>query len=59
MPNVTSNKKKKVTDWDSLEGRWYVQLYSPESHEVGDRDFTVGIADENNEGPIANYIGDK
>ena len=59
VPNVTSNKNKKPTDWDSLEGRWYLQLYSPESHEVGDRDFTVGIADENNQGPIANYIGDK
>ena len=43
VPNVTKNNKQ--PNWDSLEGRWYLQCYSPESHEVTEREFTVGIGD--------------
>jgi hypothetical protein len=41
VPNVFD--KKKDVNWDSLDGRWYAALYSPESHEVSNRDFTVAI----------------
>ena len=53
-------KKRGVEDsdlnWGSLDGRWYLQCYSPESHEVVDRDYTVAIKDESGHGPIANHI---
>ena len=59
VPNVHHKKhKNKDVDWDSLDGRWYAQCYSPESHEVADRDFTVAIKDDDDHGPIANFIKD-
>ena len=43
VPNIYD--KKKDVNWDSLDGRWYAAIFSPESHEVADRDFTVAIKD--------------
>jgi len=48
VPNVSRMNKQMINypaNWDSKEGRWYLQCYSPESHEVAEREFTVGIGD--------------
>jgi len=36
VPLVTGEESEDA-NWDSTSGRWYVQCYSPESHEVKDR----------------------
>ena len=43
--------------FESREGRFYLQCFSAESHEVVNRDYSVAIKDEAGHGPIANYIG--
>ena len=40
------------------QGRFYLQCFSAESHEVQSREFAVAIQDEAGHGPIANYIGE-
>ena len=40
------------------EGRFYLQCFSAESHEVKNREYTKAIKDEAGHGPVANYIGD-
>lgn len=53
VPTVT---KRNVNDvnWNSMNGRWYAACYTAQSHEVPDRDYSVGIRDEAGFGPIAN-----
>lgn len=40
------------------QGRFYLQCFSAESHEVKNREYAKAIKDEAGHGPIANYIGD-
>jgi hypothetical protein len=43
IPRPTDGSKK--IDWSDIGGRWYLQIYSPESHEVKDREYTTAIND--------------
>tara|TARA_R110002074_G_scaffold9508_4_gene37516 strand:+ start:24958 stop:25866 length:909 start_codon:yes stop_codon:yes gene_type:complete len=56
VPKVTKKNFKGQSSWDSTVGRWYMQLYSPESHEVENREYTTAIKDCAGHGPIANHI---
>tara|TARA_R110000824_G_scaffold380118_2_gene572380 strand:+ start:1114 stop:2043 length:930 start_codon:yes stop_codon:yes gene_type:complete len=43
--------------FESREGRFYLQCFSAESHEVVNRGYSVAIKDKAGHGPVANYIG--
>lgn len=58
VPVITKSGSSGGPDWSSDAGRWYLQCYSAESHEVKDREYTVAIKDKAGHGPVANYIGE-
>ena len=57
VPTIKKADVSSKTEWDNINGRWYLQCYSAESHEVKNRQYSVAIEDEAGHGPIANYIG--
>ena len=57
VPTIKKRGASEEVDWNSTSGRWYLQCYSAESHEVKNREYTVAIKDDAGHGPIANYIG--
>ena len=60
VPTVKKDNFKEDQSGDlfeSRQGRFYLQCFSAESHEVESRDYSVAIKDEAGHGPIANYIG--
>jgi len=57
VPTVSKGDKfLKHLDWNSTEGRWYLQCYTAESHEVEGREYSTAVRDEAGHGPIANHI---
>jgi len=56
VPTVKSMSRGLKQRWDSLDGRWYMQCYTAESHEVSDRQYTTAVKDAEGHGPIANHI---
>ena len=56
VPKISKVGKDSNQDWDSIEGRWYLQCYTAESHEVEGRSYSTAVRDEEDHGPIANHI---
>lgn len=56
VPTVRSINRGLIQRWDTPEGRWYMQCYTAESHEVKNREYSKGVKDEAGHGPIANHI---
>ena len=60
VPSVkkTGHEEDRIDDWFySKKGRFYLQCFSAESHEVENREYAVATKDDAGHGPIANYIG--
>ena len=45
VPTVTKSGHKQ-SEQTSMSGRWYLQLYSPQSHEIKNREYTTAVNDE-------------
>ena len=58
VPSVTKKGVTGSPNWGASHGRWYLQCYSAQSHEVEHRDYSVGVKDPAGHGPVANYIGE-
>ena len=58
VPSVTKKDVREGPNWGASHGRWYLQCYSAQSHEVEHRDYSVGVKDPAGHGPVANYIGE-
>lgn len=57
VPPVKDSSDVKQSFWPEQGGRFYLQCFSPESHEVKNRQYAEAIKDPAGHGPIANYIG--
>jgi hypothetical protein len=47
VPTVKKTNHPDEVSWTNTSGRWYLQCYSAESHEVEDREYTVAIGGNN------------
>tara|TARA_S200002703_G_scaffold129545_1_gene116620 strand:+ start:30 stop:917 length:888 start_codon:yes stop_codon:yes gene_type:complete len=56
VPKISKVGKDSNQDWDSIEGRWYLQCYTAESHEVEGRSYSIAVRDDEGHGPVANHI---
>ena len=56
VPKVSKIGKDSDSNWNSIEGRWYLQCYTAESHEVEGRSYSIAVRDDEGHGPVANHI---
>jgi hypothetical protein len=56
VPTVSKGDRGLTQRWDSTDGRWYLQCYTAESHEVDGREYSTAVKDEAGHGPMANHI---
>ncbi len=56
VPTVTKIDRALRQRWDNPDGRWYLQCYTAESHEVEGREYSTAVRDDAGHGPMANHI---